>query len=476
MSDTGNPDGKKSGGQQAWGGRFDEPTDAFVERLNASVAFDQRLYAQDIAGSRAHARMLADQGVISHEDAASIDAGLAQILDDIEGKRFEWQVALEDVHMNIERRLTDAIGDAGARLHTGRSRNDQVATDLRLWQMDAIDGLLGELDGLIDALLVVAERDGDAILPGYTHLQRAQPVLLAHHLLAYVEMFERDRDRFVDCRRRTAVSPLGAAALAGTPFPLNRVQTARALGFSAPMANSMDAVADRDFAVECLSAASLVMVHLSRLSEELILWSSQEFAFVELGDAFATGSSIMPQKKNPDIPELCRGKSGRVFGDLVALLTVLKGLPLAYNKDLQEDKEALFDGVDTARDCVVAMGRLLPACIVRADNMRAACAAGFVTATDVADHLAAQGLPFREAHHVVGRLVRWCLDEGRTLDSLSFQEFQGFSDAFAPSICEAVTVEASVAARMSEGGTAPTRVHAALAAARARLEARRAPQ
>lgn len=456
-----------------WGGRFDEPTDAFVERLNASVAFDQRLYAEDIAGSRAHARMLADQGIISNEDAEAIDAGLETILSEIEAQRFEWAVALEDVHMNIERRLTEAIGDAGARLHTARSRNDQVATDLRLWQMKALDSLQGALDGLIDALLTVAERDGQAILPGYTHLQRAQPVLLAHHLLAYVEMFERDRDRLVDCRRRTAFSPLGSAALAGTPFPINRQQTAQRLGFAAPMSNSLDAVADRDFAVEALSAASLIMIHLSRLSEELIIWSSQEFAFVELGDAFATGSSIMPQKKNPDIPELCRGKSGRVIGDLVALLTVLKGLPLAYNKDLQEDKEALFDGLDTAQDCVVAMARMLPACTFRADRMRAACAQGFVTATDVADYLASKGVPFRDAHHVVGRLVRWCIVEDRTLEDLSLDEFKQFSEIFEVDILQAVKVESSVAARTSEGGTSPARVRGALASARARLEARR---
>ncbi|MCA9542007.1 MAG: argininosuccinate lyase, partial [Myxococcales bacterium] len=306
----------------------------------------------------------------------------------------------------------------------------------------------------------------------YTHLQRAQPILLAHHLLAYVEMFERDRGRLLDCRKRTAECPLGAAALAGTPFPIDRGQTAAALGFARPMANSLDAVADRDFAVEFCAAAALAMVHLSRLAEELVLWSSQEFAFIELGDAFATGSSIMPQKKNPDIPELLRGKTGRVFGDLIALLTVLKGLPLAYNKDLQEDKEALFDAADTLADCLEATSRLLPACRVRADRMRAACDAGFVTATDVADYLARKGLPFREAHHVVGRLVAWCLVEQRTLPSLSLAEFRRFSDVFDDDIRAAVTVEASVAARTSEGGTAPARVAAALAAARVRLDSR----
>jgi len=455
-----------------WGGRFQEPTDAFVERLNASVAFDQRLAGEDIDGSIAHAQMLAKQGVLSPDDARSILSGLEDIRRQINAGGFEWDTALEDVHMNIERRLTEAIGSAGARLHTGRSRNDQVATDLRLWLLRAIDGQLAELDGLQDALLTLAERDGDAILPGYTHLQRAQPILLAHHLLAYVEMFERDRGRLADCRRRAAECPLGAAALAGTPFPLDREMTARALGFDRPMKNSLDAVADRDFAVELAAAAALAMVHLSRLAEELVLWSSQEFAFIELGDAFATGSSIMPNKKNPDIPELVRGKTGRVFGDLVALLTMLKGLPLAYNKDLQEDKEALFDAADTLRDCVEALTRLLPACTVRRDRMRAACDAGFVTATDVADYLAARGVPFREAHHVVGRLVAWCLAEERTLTSLSLDELRRFSDVFEADAPEAITVEASVAARRSAGGTAPARVKAALATARGRLAAR----
>ena len=458
--------------QQIWGGRFAEPTDAFVARLNASVDFDRRLYREDIAGSRAHAAMLGAQGILSAEDAAAIDAGLTKVQAEIEAGTFVWQTALEDVHMNIEQRLTAHVGEAGKRLHTGRSRNDQVATDLRLWLLRCVDETLPVLDRLTDALLTLAERDGAAILPGYTHLQRAQPILLAHHLLAYVEMFERDRGRLVDCRRRAAECPLGAAALAGTPFPLDRQMTAAALGFARPMANSLDAVADRDFAVEFTAAASLAMVHLSRLSEELVIWSSQEFGFVELGDAFATGSSIMPQKKNPDIPELVRGKTGRVFGDLVALLTVLKGLPLAYNKDLQEDKEALFDAADTLRDCLEATARLLPSLTVRVERMRAACDAGFVTATDVADHLARRGVPFREAHHVVGRLVAWCIAERRTLPSLTVDEFRSFHADFGDDITEAVTVEASVAARTSEGGTAPARVNAALATAPARQATR----
>jgi argininosuccinate lyase len=455
-----------------WGGRFSEPTDAFVERLNASVGFDRRLWREDIDGSLAHAAMLAKQGILTNEDLEAIRAGLAAIRADIEAGRFTWEQALEDVHMNIERRLTERIGPAGARLHTARSRNDQVATDLRLWLLRYLDALGPRLDALQGALLDVAERDGDAILPGYTHLQRAQPILLAHHLLAYVEMFERDRGRFADCRERAAESPLGAAALAGTPFPIDRAATAQALGFLRPMANSLDAVADRDFAVEFAAAAALTMTHLSRLAEELVLWSSQEFGFVELGDAFATGSSIMPQKKNPDIPELVRGKTGRVFGDLVALLTLIKGLPLAYNKDLQEDKEALFDAADTLADCIEATARLLPALKVRRARMRAACDAGFVTATDVADYLARRGLPFRDAHHVVGRLVAWCIAHDRTLPSLTLDEFRGFSDRFEADVLEAVTVEASVAARRSAGGTAPERVAEALAAARERLTRR----
>ena len=444
-----------------------------MARLNASVSFDQRLYAEDIDGSRAHAEMLATQGIISQEDCDAIRLGLQTIRGEIERGEFQWDAELEDVHMNIEHRLITLIGPAGGRLHTARSRNDQVATDLRLWLMRCIDDLLRRIDRVLGSLLSLAERDGDAILPGYTHLQRAQPILLSHHLLAYVEMFERDRMRLADCRRRTAECPLGSAALAGTPFAVDRRQTARALGFDRPMINSLDAVSDRDFVVEFISAASLAMVHLSRLSEELVMWSSQEFRFVELGDAFATGSSIMPQKKNPDIPELVRGKSGRVFGHLIGVLSTLKGLPLAYNKDLQEDKEALFDSADTLSDCLEAMARLLPACTVNHRAMRKACEQGFVTATDVADYLAQKGAPFREAHHIVGQLVGRCIDEDRTLTELSFEDFQALSPLFSEDILEVVTVEASVRARTSEGGTAPERVSQALKSARSRLETRR---
>lgn len=462
-----------AGAQSTWGGRFAEPTDAFVARLNASVGFDQRLYREDIAGSRAHAAMLAAQGILSPEDFAAIDAGLAVVQAEIEDGTFTWQESLEDVHMNVEHRLTALIGEAGKRLHTARSRNDQVATDLRLWLRRRLDeGILPTLHRLQTAIVETAAQHGQAILPGYTHLQRAQPVLLAHHLLAWFEMLDRDRGRLLDGRIRLDESPLGAAALAGTPFPIDRQKSSDLLGFCRPMANSLDAVADRDFAVEFAAAAALCMVHLSRMAEELILWASQEFAFIELGDAFATGSSIMPQKKNPDIPELVRGKTGRVIGDLVSLLTLLKGLPLAYNKDLQEDKEALFDAVDTLEDCLEAFARLLPTTRFRTDRMRAACEAGFVTATDVADYLAARGVPFREAHHVVGRLVGRCIAEGRTLQSLSVAEWQALHPAFGPDIQQAVSVEASVAARRSQGGTAPERVAAALDAAKARLALR----
>ena len=459
-----------AGQQKTWGGRFSEPTDAFVARLNASVGFDKRLYREDIDGSIAHAQMLAHQSIISSDDARLIVEGLETIRGEIEAGTFVWSDALEDVHMNIEHRLIELVGAAGGRLHTARSRNDQVATDLRLWLMRYLDGLLAQFSALQIALISLAEQEFDAILPGYTHLQRAQPILLAHHFLAYVEMFERDRGRLLDCRRRCAECPLGSAALAGTPFPIDRSHTASSLGFLGPMRNSLDGVADRDFAVEFVAAASLAMVHLSRLSEELVVWSSQEFRFMELGDAFATGSSIMPQKKNPDIPELIRGKSGRVIGDLMALLTTLKSLPLAYNKDLQEDKEALFDAADTLSDCVEAMTRILPACRFDHARMREACDDGFVTATDVADYLAERGLPFREAHHVVGRLVGWCIAEKRTLPSLSVEEFSQFSDQFDADITQVVTVTASVHARSSLGGTSPDRVRFALREARDRLE------
>lgn len=449
-----------------WGGRFTEAPDALVARLNASVTFDQRLYAQDIRGSQAHAQMLASQKILNPSDAQALHQELETLKTEIEHGSWDWKEELEDVHMNIEAELRRRLPDLGARLHTARSRNDQVATDVRLWLMERIDLIVDRLEDLIKGFLSLAETHQEVILPGYTHLQRAQPILLAHHLLAYVSMFERDQERLVELRKRVAQSPLGAAALAGTPFPIDRQLSATLLGFQGVIPNSLDAVSDRDFAIEFTSAAALAMVHLSRWSEELILWSSQEFSFVELPDAFSTGSSIMPQKKNPDIPELVRGKVGRVVGDLVSLLTLMKGLPLAYNKDMQEDKEALFDAADTLLDCVTVTAALTPKLMIRSARMREACDHGFVTATDVADYLASRGLPFREAHHIVGRLVRWCIVEGRSLTSLSLEEFRPFYEGFEEGILEAVTVEASVRARTSEGGTAPERVAEALRIAR----------
>ena len=452
----------KHKGQRMWGGRFSETTDDFVARLNASVHFDQRLFEEDIKGSLAHAEMLHRQSILTALEYSQIQEGLQKVRQEIIDGKFVWQTSLEDVHMNIEHRLTTLIGEVGGKLHTARSRNDQVATDMRLWVVGQCDGLVHQLDELTFALAQLAEDHTETVLPGYTHLQRAQPIVFAHHLLAYVDMFERDRARFLDSRKRANECPLGAAALAGTPFPIDRSFTAQALGFHQPMANSLDAVASRDFLLELCSGLSITMSHLSRLSEELVNWSSQEFGFIELGDAFATGSSIMPQKKNPDIPELIRGKSGRVFGHLQALLTLVKGLPLAYNKDLQEDKEAIFDAVDTTRDCLSAMTRLIPACVVKTNAMREACNRGFVTATDVADYLANRGIPFREAHHIVGQLVAWCIENQRSLHTLNLNEFRQFDARFEADICEAVTVEASVAARQSLGGTAPEQVRLAL--------------
>ena len=464
--------------QSTWGGRFTEAPDALVTRLNASVSFDRRLYAQDILGSQVHAEMLGAQGVIPADEAEALRRGLDEIRGEIDRGEWRWSADLEDVHMNIEAALRARLGDAGARLHTGRSRNDQVATDIRLWLMERIDLISVRIEALIQGFLTLAEAhmspDQETILPGYTHLQRAQPVLFAHHLLAYVSMFDRDLGRLRDCHGRCARSPLGAAALAGTPFPIDRERTARALGFRSVIPNSMDAVSDRDFAIEFTSAAALCMAHLSRWSEELVLWSSQEFAFIELPDAFSTGSSIMPQKKNPDIPELVRGKTGRVIGDLVSLLTLIKGLPLTYNKDMQEDKEALFDAADTLLDCVTVTAALTPKITVNRERMRAACDQGFVTATDVADHLAARGLPFRQAHHVVGRLVRRCIVEGRMLTDLSLDEFKALYEGFDEEILEVVKVESSVKARTSQGGTAPVRVREALIEAK-RKEAMRHP-
>jgi argininosuccinate lyase len=452
-----------------WGGRFTESTDAFVEAFTASIGFDHRLYRYDITGSIAHARMLAQVGVISDAECKRIVGGLEDIHADIERGDFAWSVALEDIHMNIEARLIERIGETGKKLHTGRSRNDQVATDLRLYLRDEIDILCAELDRLQAALLGLAEREVDTIIPGFTHLQVAMPVSFGHHMLAWVEMLERDWQRLRDCRRRVNIMPLGAAALAGTSYAIDRAYTARLLGFDTAAANSLDAVSDRDFAIEFCSTAALAMMHLSRFSEELILWSSAQFNFIELPDRFCTGSSIMPQKKNPDVPELVRGKSGRVTGHLVSLLTLMKGQPLAYNKDNQEDKEPLFDSVDTLKGSLRIFADMMPAIEVNREQMKHAARQGFSTATDLADYLVRKGIPFRDAHEIVGRAVRHGIDSGRDLSAMTLEELQGFSTAIGEDVFEVLTLEGSLAARNHPGGTAPAQVRAAIAAARARL-------
>jgi argininosuccinate lyase len=454
-----------------WGGRFSEATDAFVAQFTASVQFDQRLYQQDINGSIAHATMLAAVGVLSADERDAIIAGLESIRQDIQAGRFEWRIDLEDVHMNIEARLTDRIGITGKKLHTGRSRNDQVATDIRLYLRDSIDQLLGLLHRLQAGILSLAAEHTDTIMPGFTHLQTAQPVTFGHHLLAWFEMLYRDAERLIDCRKRTNRLPLGSAALAGTTYPIDRAMTARLLGFETVCENSLDAVSDRDFAIEFCAAASLIMMHLSRMSEELILWTSAQFRFVNIPDRFCTGSSIMPQKKNPDVPELVRGKSGRVFGDLTSLLTLMKGQPLAYNKDNQEDKEPLFDAIDTVQGSLLAFADMIPALKPNLDVMREAAFRGFSTATDLADYLVKKGLPFRDAHEVVGKAVALGVREGRDLSELSLAELQGFSGLITDDVFAVLTLEGSVAARNHIGGTAPAQVKAAIERASARLAA-----
>ncbi len=456
-----------------WSGRFREPVDALVQRFTASVSFDRRLAKHDIAGSLAHARMLAAAGILSARDLAAIERGLRAIGAEIDAGTFAWTLASEDVHGNIERRLTELVGDAGKRLHTARSRNDQVATDVRLWLRDEIDAIRSQLGRLCERLLDQAEHHAAVVMPGFTHLQVAQPVTFGHHLLAYVEMFERDRARLADCRRRTNVLPLGAAALAGTTFAIDRERVARELGFDAIAANSLDAVSDRDFAIEFSACAALVMVHLSRFAEELVLWMNPRFGFVRLPDRFCTGSSIMPQKKNPDVPELVRGKAGRVFGDLVALLALMKAQPLAYNKDNQEDKEPLFDAVDTVRDSLAAFAELAAGLEPRPEAMRAAAAEGFSTATDLADYLVRKGVPFRDAHETVAHAVRKAEATGCDLADLPLSVLKGFSGAIGADVYAALTLEGSVAARDHPGGTAPRQVRKAVARARARLAAGR---
>ena len=452
--------------EKLWGGRFTQPTDKFVEEFTASITFDQRLYRYDIQGSKAHAEMLGRQGIIAVEEAQQIIAGLDTILADIEADKVEFSVALEDIHMNIESRLIEHIGAVGGKLHTGRSRNDQVAVDIRLYLRDEIDTTLGYLAKLEDALIAQAETNLEVIMPGYTHLQTAQPVLYSHHMLAYREMIARDASRLSDLRKRFNVMPLGAGALAGTTFPIDREWVAEQLGFDGVTRNSLDSVSDRDFAIEFCSFASILMMHLSRLSEELILWSSADFSFIELTDAFCTGSSIMPQKKNPDVPELVRGKTGRVYGNLISLLTLMKSLPLAYNKDMQEDKEPLFDTIDTVKGSLKIFADMIAEMKVRADNMRIAAARGFSTATDVADYCVRKGLPFRQAHEVVGKTVRYCVENGKDIPELTLEEFRSFSELIEDDIYDYVTLEASVNARRATGGTARDAVEREIARAR----------
>ncbi len=455
--------------QKLWSGRFSEATDRGVEQFSASVSFDRRLYRQDIRGSVAHAQMLAKVGVLTAAEADKIVKGLEGILADIERNDFSWLDQLEDVHMNIEARLTERIGEVGKKLHTGRSRNDQVATDIRLYLRDGIDTLLSELKTLRSNLVDLAEREAGTIMPGFTHLQVAQPVTFGHHMLAWEQMLARDAARLLDCRTRMNVMPLGSAALAGTTYPIDRAFTAERLGFDAPSENSLDAVSDRDFAIEFASACALLMMHLSRFSEELILWASAAFRFVELPDRFCTGSSIMPQKKNPDVPELVRGKSGRVFGHLMGLLTLMKGQPLAYNRDNQEDKEPLFDTLDTALACVRLYAALMPAVQVQRDNCYRVARLGFATATDLADYLVRKGLAFRDAHEVVGKAVRFGVEQKKDLAELSLAELQQFSKLIEQDIFSVLTLEGSVAARNHIGGTAPAQVRAAAKRARERL-------
>ncbi len=454
---------------QAWSALFSEPMSDLVKRYTSSVFFDKRLWQADIQGSLAHAEMLQAQGLISLEDWASIQKGMAQITAEIESGAFEWKLDLEDVHLNIEARLTQLVGDAGKRLHTGRSRNDQVATDVRLWLRTEIDEIGLLLIALQSALVDVAEQNSETILPGFTHLQVAQPVAFGHHLLAYVEMFARDAERMVDLRKRVNRLPLGSAALAGTSYPLDRERVARTLGFEAVSQNSLDAVSDRDFAIEFTAAASLVMVHVSRLSEELILWMSQSFGFIDLADRFCTGSSIMPQKKNPDVPELARGKTGRVVGHLMGLITLMKGQPLAYNKDNQEDKEPLFDTVDTLKDTLRIFAEMAAGITVKPEAMERAAKKGYATATDLADYLVKKGLPFRDAHEVVAHAVKDAIAAGVDLSELPLSTLQTYNPAIEQDVFEVLSLRGSLNARNLLGGTAPAQVRAQVARHRARL-------
>ena len=451
---------------EGWSGRFNEPVAELVKKYTASIDFDKRLAEYDIQGSLAHAQMLGAQGIITLEDVSKIEQGLAAILTEIHAGTFEWLLDLEDVHLNIEKRLTDKIGDAGKRLHTGRSRNDQVATDVRLWLRVVSDNVIAGIAKLQISILELAETHVDTIMPGFTHLQVAQPVTFGHHLLAYFEMLKRDAERFADCRKRINKLPLGAAALAGTSYPINREMVAKTLGFDGVCENSLDAVSDRDFAIEFTAAASVLMMHLSRFSEELILWSSPRFAFIDIADRFCTGSSIMPQKKNPDVPELVRGKTGRVVGHLMGLLTLMKGQPLAYNKDNQEDKEPLFDTADTLLITLEIYADMLRGIQVNKANMRQAALEGFATATDLADYLVKKGLPFRDAHEAVALAVKHAVQKGCDLADLPLIELQKFNPMIADDVYQVLTLEGSIASRNHIGGTAPAQVKQAIARAR----------
>ncbi|MCJ8309578.1 MAG: argininosuccinate lyase [Rhizobiaceae bacterium] len=466
---------KKSDGNSSenamWGGRFASGPDAIMEEINASIDFDQKFYAQDIAGSRAHAAMLHEQGILSSADHAAIDAGLSTISLEIESGEFKFSRALEDIHMNIESRLAELIGPAAGRLHTARSRNDQVALDFRMWVRDQTDAAQVALRAFIKVLLAKAEAHADTVMPGFTHLQSAQPVTFGHHCLAYVEMMARDLSRFEDARERMNECPLGAAALAGTSFNIDRHATAKALGFREPTRNSLDSVADRDFALEFLSAASICATHLTRLAEEIVIWSTPQFGFVQLSDKFSTGSSIMPQKKNPDAAELVRGKGGRINGALIGLLTVMKGLPMTYSKDMQEDKEGVFDAADTLELCLSAMTGMVDDMTINAENMEAAAGSGFATATDLADWLVREvGIPFREAHHVTGRAVAMAESKGCELAELDLVDLQQLHEGITEAVFDVLTVQASVASRVSFGGTAPANVRSQVAAWRKRLD------
>ena len=454
-----------------WGGRFQKETDNLVNELNASISFDQRLYREDITGSMAHAKMLGACGIISMEDVAAILEGLQSILEDVEAGKVEFTADNEDIHMNVEALLTARIGDAGKRLHTARSRNDQVALDFRMYVREQIPTIVGQLLELETVLCRQAKQYQTAVMPGYTHLQRAQPISFAQHLMAYANMFARDVTRLEDCAKRLNECPLGSGALAGTTYPIDRWQTAKALDFDAPMSNSLDGVSDRDYALELMSALSILMMHLSRFSEEVILWCSWEFKFIELDDAYATGSSIMPQKKNPDVAELVRGKTGRVYGDLMSLLTVMKGLPLAYNKDMQEDKEPVFDAIDTVEMCLPVFAAMIDTMTVRTDNMRKAAGKGFINATDCADYLTKKGMPFRDAYKLTGCMVSDCIAKDKTLEELTLDEFKGYSALFEKDIYEAIDLVKCCEGRTSYGGPSEASVKHQIALANAQLDA-----